>query len=83
MSMGVLDRLDKSADLVMGMAQRVGHDVHDALIASPHTSGASFAAMVYRCSSCTEQDTCAALQHDHEQLESPPEYCRNRQVFGR
>jgi hypothetical protein len=80
--MGMFDKLDKSADLVIGMAQRVGHDVRGTLIASPHASGAPFAAMVYRCSSCTEQDACAALQHDNQQLESPPDYCRNRHVFG-
>lgn len=71
--MGLMSKLDASADLVQGMATRVGHD----LTRDPM----AFRSMVLRCSGCAEQGECASLQATSVTLAAPPVYCRNAQTL--
>ena len=80
--MGLFNKLANSADLVSGMAERTGTDLSAAILANPETAARQFAAMVYRCSACTEQDACSHLQAEHDHLDQPPAYCRNRAALG-
>ncbi len=63
--------LDKSADLVRGMADRTDTDLSTPLAVS------QFRQMVLACSGCTDQDGCAKLQAENDHLDAAPGYCRN------
>lgn len=80
--MGLFKSLADSADLVSGMADRTGTDLSAGILANPESGARAFAAMVYRCASCTEQDGCRHLQAGNDRLDQPPAYCRNRAALG-
>ncbi|TNF64107.1 MAG: adenylosuccinate lyase [Rhodobacteraceae bacterium] len=79
--MGLFRKLAGSADLVSGMAQRLGADMQDQIMSDPEAGARRFAAMVYRCAGCTDQDGCAALQAENDRLDHAPAYCRNADAF--
>lgn len=69
-------KLDRSADLVKGMATRIGYDVSDPAHAP------LFKQMVFACAGCSDQDGCARLQADADTLDAAPTYCRNADRFA-
>jgi hypothetical protein len=38
---------------------------------------------VDRCRSCGHQDECSIWLDEHQQADSPPDYCRNRDLIAR
>lgn len=79
--MGFLNRIDRSAELVTGMAERLDHSLADRIAADPETYGPAFRKMVLSCTGCRDQAECARLQAENRHLDAAPAYCRNRQVF--
>ena len=73
--MRYFDTLDRSANLVQGMAERLGIDLmrSDAIQAEV----TQFRSLVLNCSRCAEQGACTTLQADNSRLEQAPDYCRN------
>lgn len=69
-------RLDRSAELVQGMAERTGTN-----LATP-TNAVQFRSLVMRCSACGKQDACTNLQADSTSLDQAPDYCRNGAFFA-
>ena len=68
-------KLDRSAELVKGMADRLGHDLED----PAHIVG--FKQMVLAWAGCTNPGACAQLQAENETLSQAPDYCRNAAAF--
>ncbi|SEI99569.1 hypothetical protein SAMN05444007_10393 [Cribrihabitans marinus] len=81
--MKLFSRMDRSADLVNGMAERLGFGLSDRIAAAPDVEGPRFAAMVRRCSACSDQPGCTALQSTNPRLDLAPDYCLNREILAR
>ncbi|AVO39241.1 DUF6455 family protein [Pukyongiella litopenaei] len=77
--MGLFSKMADSADLVNGMAERLGADLRSYLGRDPEINAASYRTMVYRCTTCVDQDGCRMLQSAHDRLDHAPAYCRNKQ----
>lgn len=76
--MNFLRKYARSADLATGMAQRLGVDLDASLSANPVLDAGGLNAIVMRCSGCSDQDGCTALQAGNPTLHEPPHYCRNQ-----
>ena len=70
------EKFDRSTDLVRGMADRTGVDLTDPALA------VQFRQMVMACAGCENQGGCAKLQAANDTLDSAPDYCQNKSVFG-
>ena len=79
--MGLISKLAGSADLVNGMADRVGLDLGEAVMRNPELVGPQYREMVVRCSTCTDQDACTQLQKSCDHLDAAPAYCRNKDIM--
>lgn len=79
--MGIFSKLSASADLVNGMADRLGADMADLLGRDPEMQGPKLRTMVLRCSSCEDQGACARLQASGNTLATAPDYCQNKTVM--
>ncbi len=75
--MGLFSKLNKSAALMNGMAQRVGVDLSAGMLTSTHQAAPAYRNLVLRCAGCSEQAACEVLQADHDHLDAAPGYCRN------
>lgn len=80
--MGLFRRISRSADLVKGMADRVGADFDAANAASPETEVSRYRAAVFGCSTCQAQGECQRLQDSCTHLDEAPEYCVNRDMLS-
>ena len=76
--MGLFSRISQSADLVHGMATRLGADIANPILRNPDQAALHFRAMILRCSACTDQAGCADLQARCAQLDHAPDYCMNK-----
>ncbi len=81
--MGLFSKMAESADLMNGMAVRLGADLPAYLERDPEINAASYRAMIYRCSTCTDQEGCRTLQATHDRLDRAPAFCRNKQELER
>ena len=81
--MGIISRIFGSADLVSGMARRLGADLGGALGESPDITALRLRSMVIRCAACRDQPGCEALQRAHDRLDRAPDYCMNRTILER
>lgn len=79
--MGFFSRISQSADLMHGMAARLGADVTNPILRNPDQGALDFRAMILRCSACTDQVGCANLQARCAHLENAPAYCLNKAEF--
>lgn len=79
--MGLFSNVDKSADLMRGLAERMDIDLGAQVSANPDTAAPVYRSMVLRCSGCRNQDDCAELQAKNDHLDHAPHYCRNRGTF--
>lgn len=79
--MGLFSKLGQSADLVEGMADRLGIDYGAVIAKDPEAEGRKFMRAVMNCSKCSNQDGCAELQAHSRQLTETPEYCRNSDML--
>ena len=70
------ERLNRSADLVKGMAKRTGADLF-----APHHAG-QFRQMVMACAACSNHEACTQLQAENDTLDLAPSYCRNAARFN-
>lgn len=81
--MGFFSKLASSADMVAGMASRLGVDNSALIIADPETEAYRYREAVLRCSTCTHTKECKVLQSVSTTLEQTPSYCRNTAHFKR
>ena len=79
--MGYLEKLARSADLVQGMARRVGADLTEHVDLRGDGAALDFREIVLRCAGCPEQAACARLQAETERLSAAPDYCRNAHLM--
>ncbi len=80
--MGLFSRISRSADLMKGMAERVGADLEAVTLANPETEVARYRSAVLSCSTCREQDACQKLQQGCTELDEAPAYCVNRDMLA-
>lgn len=79
--MSIFSRINDSADLMSGMASRLGIDFSDRIMAAPETAAHGYLAMILRCTGCRQQAACRQLQDAHQVLDRAPDYCRNREAL--
>jgi hypothetical protein len=79
--MGILSKIEKSADLVKGLSDRIGFDIASQIRSDPQSVGPKYRNVVLRCTSCTNQAECAQLQASNDHLDRAPDYCLNRDTF--
>ncbi|MBY5974436.1 DUF6455 family protein [Pseudooceanicola marinus] len=77
--MGFFSKLDKHADLMGGMADRVGLDMAEKMVDESVANG--YRAAIIRCATCREAGACAQWQAEHATAEHTPGYCRNAGWF--
>ncbi|WP_114966248.1 DUF6455 family protein [Alkalilacustris brevis] len=82
--MNFFKRIDQHAALVGQMADTVGIDVGEAM-ASGRLEPESLRGAVLRCMRCDSVEECSAWLYAHADAtaESPPDYCRNRELLER
>lgn len=79
--MGIFRKLSQSADLVNGMAERIGADLAGAAAADPETGAVRYRSAVLGCSGCAAQGECRQLQDGCTHLDEAPEYCVNKDML--
>jgi hypothetical protein len=79
--MGLFSKLGQSADLVNGMADRLGVDMSGPIIHDPEMEAQKFRRAVLRCSQCSNQNGCVELQGCTSTLDKTPDYCMNADLF--
>ena len=79
--MGLFDKIDKHRDLMNGMADRLGVDFGAKVAADPEMA-AQYRRAVLSCTACLEVGECQGWQATHENAESTPEYCRNKDLLN-
>jgi len=82
-AMGVLDRIDRHADLVDRMADTVGVNLVEAAQRGEIAEG-TLRSAVFSCIGCTEPLACKDWLDAHpDGAHETPEYCRNKALFDR
>ncbi len=76
--MNIFRQISASTDLMLGMAERLGVDLDAEITQDPRRGANQVRSMALRCSACTHQQGCAALQLQCAHLDAAPDYCRNR-----
>jgi hypothetical protein len=79
---GLVSKINKSAELMSGLAQRMDVDLSESILANPETAAREYRSMVLRCTGCTDQDACAHLQDEQAHIDAAPDYCRNRDTLN-
>ena len=79
--MGLFSKLGQSADLVNGMADRLGVDLSGPISHDPEMEAQKYRRAVLRCSNCSNQDGCIGLQAKSSHLDQAPSYCMNTDMF--
>ncbi len=79
--MGLIKTMEQSADLVNGMADRLGIDMVEVISRDPEQAGPSLLRAIMRCSKCDDQEGCTRLQAANDHLDAAPVYCRNKEAF--
>lgn len=72
-----------SQDQSKRMADKVGADLSRAFDKTVQADALALRGIALRCATCKQHAACAKLLNENEQLESPPEYCRNAEMFRR
>lgn len=79
--MGIVQRLDRHADLVQRMAETLRVDFVEAMLRGK-LAPEELRAAVFRCTGCDCVNACTAWLDSHpEGAERAPGYCRNRDVL--
>ncbi len=76
--MGIFSKVFNSADLVSGMARRLGADISSGLLENPDMNATKMRSLVIRCAACRDQGGCAAIQQSRARLDHAPDYCMNK-----
>ena len=79
--MGIFSKLSDSANLVHGMADRLGADLSGPVLRNPDRAAIEYRAMVLRCATCSDQPGCTVLQASCTHLDHAPDYCLNRHIL--
>ena len=79
--MSVISKIAPSADLVSGMMSRLGKAPTAPREVATRAHAARLRMMVLQCTSCPDQESCAALQAMTLHCDAPPNYCPNAAVF--
>ena len=72
----------RSADLVNGMAARLGIDASARFARDPEGEAQHLKQMITRCASCACQEACGDLQDHNDHLATAPAYCENSAGFA-
>ncbi len=75
--MAYYSKIDKSADLMFGLSERMDVDLGSWVFANPEQAGREYRAMVMRCTGCSDQAGCEKLQRAQDHIDQAPDYCRN------
>ncbi len=78
--MGFFTKLDQHADLMGGMADRVGVDLADYMGNHPYEAG-SYRSALFSCAACEKGEQCRMWQETHDHAAKAPGYCRNADWF--
>ena len=80
--MEIFSKIDKSADLMFGLSERMDVDLGLRVLANPEQAAQEYRSMVLRCTGCSDPEGCAKLQRTHDHLDQAPDYCRNRDALN-
>lgn len=72
----------RSADLVNGMAARLGIDAAARFARDPEGEAQHLKQMITRCASCACQEACGEVQETHDHLTAAPDFCENSAGFA-
>ncbi|MGJ8626635.1 MAG: DUF6455 family protein [Sulfitobacter sp.] len=75
--MAFFSKIDKSADLMFGLSDRMDVDLGSRVLANPVQAAQEYRSMVIKCTGCSDQAGCAKLQKSHDHIDEAPKYCRN------
>ena len=81
-AMAFFSKIDKSADLMFGLSERMNIDLGSGVLANPEQVAREYRSMVIQCTGCSDQAGCAKLQSEHDHIDQAPEYCRNGAVLN-
>jgi len=81
--MGLFGKIDKGADLVRDMADRLDVDLTQLNGLDVESTAAKYRQVVLSCTTCTQQEDCRHLLDENARLEDAPSYCLNRDVMKR
>lgn len=79
--MGYFEKIDRHAELVRRMGQRVGVDLADEVI-SGRLSAEAYRSGVFACTQCGSVEGCEKLLAEGGEGEAP-DYCVNKRIFDR
>jgi hypothetical protein len=79
--MGLLDKIDRRAEVMNRMAETLDVDFA-AVIAQTPEAVREYRQAVLRCVACGREGECATWMAEHPHAEAAPDYCRNRDLMA-
>jgi hypothetical protein len=79
--MGLLDKIDRRADVMNRMAETLDVDFAAAMAQNPGTVR-EYRQAVIRCVACGHEGECTEWMDSHPHAEAAPEYCRNKDIMA-
>lgn len=81
--MGYFSRIDKAANLMTGLAERLGRSPLELDAGLTQNAVLQYRHMIMRCAACRHYSDCEALQKTHHRLSAAPAYCLNKAELDR
>jgi len=81
--MGYFSRIDKAANLMTGLAERLGRSPVKLDAGLTQNAVLQYRHMIMRCAACRHHSDCEALQKTHHRLSAAPAYCLNKAELDR
>jgi hypothetical protein len=78
--MGLLDKIDRRADVMNRMAETLDVDFAAAITQNAE-SVRDYRQAVMRCVACNHEGECTAWMDSHPHAEHAPDYCRNKDLL--
>ncbi len=76
----MFEKFSRHADLVTGMAERVGVDWGERIMTNPEKAK-DYRNAVMQCTRCQELGACQKFQELNNEAANVPDYCMNADLF--
>jgi hypothetical protein len=78
--MGLLDKIDRRAEVMNRMADTLDVDFAAVMAAQPEVVR-EYRQAVLRCVACSHEGECTAWMASHDHADQAPDYCRNKDLL--
>ncbi|WP_157932983.1 DUF6455 family protein [Roseovarius salinarum] len=79
--MKVIGQMERRADVMGRMAQRLGVDWSEEIAAHPDRAAGMYRGAVVTCAQCEREGDCLRWMERHETSDHTPDFCLNKELL--